>query len=438
MSVFANSPIIATDRNQNIYVTGSTRLEHQQLVKLFPDGNLDKSFGKDGKLQLPVKFPTGFHGLRIQDDGILVSGWVDWKRENLQIWRLKLSGEVDKAFGKEGKIEFNPFFPDLHFMHTDRLTLQDIILLPEGRFLVMIRVWELNHLDNTPHRMMVLHFKKDGGLEKSFGKDGFLNLTPELPDIWSAAFTHDEGSPQVRFYCYYSKYSEALDVSQGLIVGAFDWRTGELSKVYGSPDLQRLNFAKGFYMEVRGAENIGDSTLLYGLGEDEHYKEYITFIKIDKSGYILSAFGESGIKNAALPKGIWITEMGHVARNGDKLQMSVESSVPGREGKDISIIGYYPSPAIAQFTFEGILDAGFGKEGILEYKQEKLSGDIGSVLCGVPANHCLHSYSLDDFQYDGDGKYEVSVYDTYLQRLNAGGTPDVSFGKEGVSVFSTL
>jgi uncharacterized delta-60 repeat protein len=139
---------------------------HYLLTRYLPDGSLDHSFGKRGRVVAgPTMYDGEATGLAIQPDGkILVAGWA-----------------ADTHFGFSGiAMRFMPDgAPDLSFSRNgyarilggEGAFLHDIAIQPDGKIVVAGEMFS---------RFMMLRMLPDGRSDPSFGKKGFAisNVAP--------------------------------------------------------------------------------------------------------------------------------------------------------------------------------------------------------------------------------------------------------------------
>ena len=78
------------------------------LAKYLPDGDLDDSFGSDGRVTTPVFTDAGANSVALAGNGKVVAGggtfFVDLERSEFAVVRYKASGRLDGTFGGDGKV----------------------------------------------------------------------------------------------------------------------------------------------------------------------------------------------------------------------------------------------------------------------------------------------------------------------------------------------
>jgi len=147
--------------NNNIVVVGKIRIEailQTVLVKYFPSGELDLSFGDDGVLLLNYNTSNNKTPIIIQnDDKIIIASQPNGTNENyIKIARYMQNGELDPSFGNNGFVETE--ISDLNGF--SRLLLQ-----PNGKIILF-------GANNTNEKIYIARFLPNGLLDDTFGENG--------------------------------------------------------------------------------------------------------------------------------------------------------------------------------------------------------------------------------------------------------------------------
>jgi len=145
------------------------------VARLLPDGRLDRSFGGgDGKLVM-LASPHGREGdcpkfcwsaapLAVRPDGrilVISATWPDLP----VLLRLTADGEVDRSFGRQGWV---PVYPKRHAFQPFDLGLQD------GRIVVSGFDENYDVKKNYELAFTVLRYLGDGRVDRSFGRHGLV------------------------------------------------------------------------------------------------------------------------------------------------------------------------------------------------------------------------------------------------------------------------
>lgn len=157
---------VAVDESSNIYVsgiadTGYTREQDFVVAKLFPDGEVDSSFGTDGTAYIDFGEPDEFGtSIAIQDDGkIVVAGTQSIQFHGLiAVTRLNTDGTIDESFGTDGKVLFNPETWSYYGW------IQDMMIQPDGKILMTGFSY-----DGANRKFLVVRLNSDGSFDKTFG-----------------------------------------------------------------------------------------------------------------------------------------------------------------------------------------------------------------------------------------------------------------------------
>ena len=127
------------------------------LMRLFPDGKRDSSFGTNGTVI--TDFATGggneaVNSLAIQDDGkIIAAGGTADESGDIAIARYKTNGTLDTSFGDAGKVTTTI---------EGRHSYSNKILLSAGK--IIVAGWAKD--------FMIARYNKDGSLNDNFGDSG--------------------------------------------------------------------------------------------------------------------------------------------------------------------------------------------------------------------------------------------------------------------------
>ena len=132
------------------------------LTRLNPDGNVDTSFGSDGKVT--TQFPDGpseIRALAIQPDGAIVAVGVTYPSRVLSkfaLARYRSDGSLDSSFGTDGRVQTA--------ISENRDAALAVGLQPDGKIVVA------GSTENTSRIFAVARYNSDGSLDRSFGKKG--------------------------------------------------------------------------------------------------------------------------------------------------------------------------------------------------------------------------------------------------------------------------
>ena len=161
----ANS--IATDNSENIFCIGVTQNSEAVVLKLTPNGQVDNSFGDNGRVLLNQQ-ATGLKGI-VDDNGkilCLTGGLTGGNHFILEIVRLNIDGSFDNSFGDNGVFLFE---------NIDEISPISFINFEDG-FLIYARTgWsEYKFIKILPNGTLDLSFGDNGVVTNNTGKCVFF------------------------------------------------------------------------------------------------------------------------------------------------------------------------------------------------------------------------------------------------------------------------
>lgn len=176
--------IVALQKDEKIIVAATSNYGGQAnfvLLRYFPDGRLDVSFGNKGKSVVDFGGRDRVYGLAVEpDDKIVLAGYSENRNKfSVVLARCLPDGKLDNHFGQEGKV-IVPFDQplEIHFLARDRL----------GRFVVVGFVGKKNQTD-----FLLGRFLSNGKIDKSFGKEGWARSDFGTGDrLYGVALQRDE------------------------------------------------------------------------------------------------------------------------------------------------------------------------------------------------------------------------------------------------------
>jgi len=156
--------VVNIQNDQKILLGGYTYKSPNEyylaLVRLKADGNLDSSFGSNGKVA--TLFDEGFVGgiycIVVQDDGkIIISGGRDY-----DFVRYNNNGGIDSTFGVYGKVKVAGISSS---------GTQSMVLQKDGKFLKCGTAF----LQGAFNQFQIMRFSNNGRIDSSFGTNGAVN-----------------------------------------------------------------------------------------------------------------------------------------------------------------------------------------------------------------------------------------------------------------------
>jgi uncharacterized delta-60 repeat protein len=158
---------IALQPDGKIVVASSEGLEEESpfvfaLVRLNPDGSADSSFGSNGTVRTQIGTGSGAYDVAVQPDGkIVVAGWSDnGTRTSFALARYKPDGSLDPTFGPGGTVT-TPVGPQFDFARA-------LALQPDGKIIA----GGYTYLAGDQTDLALARYKPDGSLDMGFGTGG--------------------------------------------------------------------------------------------------------------------------------------------------------------------------------------------------------------------------------------------------------------------------
>lgn len=338
------------------------------IARFETGGDLDISFGTQGKVTTPISGVDMAYDIAIQTDGRYVV--VGNAGSNFGVVRYNTDGSLDTSFGTTGIVTIN--------LHTSS-SATGVAIQPDGKIIVAGMV-----LGSSEYDFGVVRYTANGVLDTSFGTDGRVTTSLLGHDFVTAVGIHSDGRIVAAGYLISSVYGTNFGLARflGDVVNrtTFDFD--------GDGKADQSVFRNGAWYLLRSQD--GFVTRPFGISTD-----MITPADFDGDGITdISVFRD----------GFW-----YILR-----------SQGGYQGIPFGIAGDIPLPA--DYDGDGKADLAVYRNGTWHILQSTLgytSFQFGnSTDRPVPAD------------YDGDGKTDAAVYRNgvwYILRSTTGFTT-VPFG----------
>lgn len=150
------------------------------LLRYNTDGNLDSSFGIDGKVL------TDFEGLddqcqslTIQLDGKILLAGLSWHNSDADfgLARYNIDGTLDTSFSNDGKVTTD-FFGNIDYAYS--ISIQE-----DGKIVA-------GGSTNNPYDFALARYNTDGTLDNSFDSDGKVNT--DFGDLYGVDYSYDDAT----------------------------------------------------------------------------------------------------------------------------------------------------------------------------------------------------------------------------------------------------
>lgn len=157
---------MAAQSDGKIIITGYENTDLHKSWKLErynTDGNIDNTFGENGKVIIDFGYDTSIKGVIIlKDDSFIAVGESNSARAGLLIAKFDINGSLDESYGNQGIVSTQLF-------DTEQIQPRDLQLDNSGR--LVITGYQLYDGYNRSY-MFISRYTPDGLIDNSFGNDG--------------------------------------------------------------------------------------------------------------------------------------------------------------------------------------------------------------------------------------------------------------------------
>ncbi|RON43143.1 delta-60 repeat domain-containing protein [Pseudomonas frederiksbergensis] len=330
-------------------------------------GQLDLSFGNNGRLRLPsieLRFTPVNMALTEKKD-LLIYGHV-WKpqfRFLFAVLRLKLNGDIDKSFGENGFA--TGFFGIDELLHRSTSFAEDMIELPGGKILLS---GYYQPEDGNSRFCGFVRLNADGSLDKTFGTDGKVLIAPRSTTATRKKEQQPPDSPN------------AENVSNANV----------------NVNMRMCVLSDGRIIKLMTFDHDGVFT-----------QEVVC---LTRDGVIDPLFGNAGYAKIVFP----YSNMAYnkvVAVEDGKFAICGTADVPHT---------IFDRSVVLKLTDEGVLDLKFAEEGVLELPRTKDIEYLLPNMCVQPNGRLLLCGSSNVDPKESSG---------LLISIESNGTPNIQFNK---------
>jgi|GEM_PF-1207698 len=367
------------------------------LLRLNPNGTLDPTFGNGGTL-IPVEFYGTTYGCdyNLQTDGkiLLACRAYTTTFKGVVVYRYNSDGTPDTGFGTNGVVQTNL---------NGSFGADEIVVQPDGKIIIGGGC----SFNGTYDRFVLVRYNPDGSLDASFGSGGVV-IAPNDPNRDDALFSLLL-LPNGKIIATGSTSSYA---DSFLLIG-FN-ANGTIESSFGTNGVVLTPAGTSYAGGASKLLSDGKIILFGGNGSGAY-----VFLRYNSNGTLDASFGTNGVVTVSL------------VPNGRAVSFALQP-----DGK-IVLGGYVtstPSSGDANFlaarlTSTGERDASFGVNGIVITDFGIPGGSVGTGVTIQPDGKILlvgtntyDKYSNNpvlarylsggahDFDFDGDGKADVSIF----------------------------
>ncbi len=387
--------------NGKILVVGSSSSGTDEdciTVRLNPDGTRDTSFSAAGIsiIQGPAGGDDSGNAVAVQFDGkILVAGEIsNGSNTDLLVLRYTPEGILDSSFNGDGIFTFSSKAKTV-----DAATA--VALQPNGRIVVAGQTGSGSAGD-----LLVLRYKTDGTLDRSFSNDGIAVYSGDSgsEDIGRAVAIQNDGKAVVAGQTSNGANSDLLVLrykSDGSLDSSF---SGDGVAVYsGAADSNDIGRAVAIQ---------GDGKIVVVGQTSNGANNNLLILRYTSSGSLDTTFGTAGVVNF----GGSGNESGRsvlIQPNGMIVVAGVRSN-----GTDTDLL-------LLRYTESGSLDTTFGSGGVVAY--DSGNADAANAIALQPDGKIVVAGSSSNGSKDT----------VLLARFSAGGALDTAFSGDGIVRFNS-
>ncbi len=386
---------VAIQADGKIVVAGSTQDGTSPLnldlalVRYNADGSLDTSFGTGGKVFIAESGNQRANSVVIQADGKIIAFGSD--ANQLAAFRFNANGSVDTTFGTNGKV--------VHVISLESVA-EDAVLQSDGKFVLAGSIL----FSDESIRFTVFRLNSNGSLDTGFNLTGYTSAAVARTAAYCVTLQSDgkivAGGRDTfgNSRGFFGRFS-----TNGILEGGVDALVQTDVQINASAVQSNGKLVFGGYIRNPGTGISNQAVTQYNSDRtlDVH-------------------FGNGGVNTVN-----WTSGSQHEV-NSLLIQPSGRIIVGGR--------ALFPSDfGLARFNTHGFLDLGFGNNGtvttnigtgfdeitaLVQQPDGKIVA-VGQTSIGSGSDYAIARYDAGDtstlanraqFDYDGDGRADVSVF----------------------------
>lgn len=354
----------------------------------------DSGFGNNGIVIPPIKsLNSGSWTLSIQSDKkIFIAGWAYTDEEtpsNISISRIFENGEPDTAFNSTGLFSIgNSTWEDAYSS-----TIQ-----PDGKILIAGRFYNGRSWD-----FLLVRFNEDGSLDTTFAQKGYATKDFGKDD---RAFSVDiQSDGKILLSGFAERFNWDFAIARFNTDGSIDTTFGEKGSTI-------LNI--GSYNDVAFSIKAQQDGKIIVCGWTYIFGSWdFALVRLNADGSLDKTFGSTGIVTTDYHH-LYNTSHSIAIQSDGKYVAAGYTAKPDSPDSDIMLVRY---------NTDGTIDKSFGNEGIVlaDYKG---ANDFAWVV---------KTDKYDKLVVGGNVTINASKI-LQVARFNSDGSPDLSFGENGILV----
>lgn len=293
---------------ENIY---SVSLEDGLVIRLNPDGSLDKNFGKNGVFIYKASEYSDdiVRSIAIQKDGKLVfcGGTYDRSKTygDVLVVRLNPDGSLDKTFAMNGEFicDVGKVFYDVVERYEE---ITSIAIQKDGKIVVGGYSWN-SYTDN--YDILVIRLDKDGNLDQTFGKDGifiyniknvvyfdnFAHIKQGSDDFGESIAIQEDGKIVICGYTWNGDNKTGNDSDKYDVLVMRLNSDGTLDRKFGKNGLFIYDIGKGFDQARSLMIQKDRKIVVCGTTDAVNKRGSAMVIRLNPDGSLDKNFGKNGV-----------------------------------------------------------------------------------------------------------------------------------------------
>lgn len=274
---------IVEQNDQKILVSGVTSTNHEDyfplLIRYLPNGEIDTSFGDNGKVTADFGIGVNFFDFLFIDDSSNIFAAGNFGiHPNLTFTVVKYNenGSIDSTFANNGILELG------------NEDISNMILLNDGSLLFVQHT--------TSNEVTLIHYLANGTLDSTFGDNGYATSAFSAGGIFQISQMKFDASGNI--YCIGTRNSPE---NSYVLLMKFN-STGYLDTSFGDNGIGLTNFSniEFFPSNVASFDFTSEDKIVvagsYGICHEIGDSEFYTFfIRYLSNGTLDSSFGNEGI-----------------------------------------------------------------------------------------------------------------------------------------------
>ncbi|MBK6484000.1 MAG: hypothetical protein IPG01_12920 [Chitinophagaceae bacterium] len=257
------------------------------VSRLLPDGTLDTSFGKAGRVAYKLGLATA--GVLLPDGKILVAGNTSMSPKSAILAKMETNGDLDLSFGDAGSVQYD---------FDTFIDVTDMSLQSDGKIIVLTNVTV-----QLSSEIVLVRFNADGSIDNSFGLNGeavvqFGGWEP----VGNAIIIQPDGKILIA-----GSYYDEISYTDNFIVARL-LEDGTHDNSFGFNGIATTDFDNGFHDHINAMVLQPDGKIICA-GTTAYYNngyDGIGLVRYNSDGALDSSFGMMGIVTTDFPSTIVI------------------------------------------------------------------------------------------------------------------------------------